>query len=124
MYTRLTAFFLILIPLAHAQFGFFEHMFGHHDHDQGHEHYQQQQQRGSPGSSQWQVHAEAVSCSQYLCPDTLTCVSRPGECPCPNVEDIKCTIPDAQDKEDLTVVCTRGEGECAAVKRLMYSHSA
>jgi len=51
-----------------------------------------------------------VPCSTYLCPDTLVCVDVPAQCPCPNVEDIRCTIPDAHDKSTSTVVCVRGAG--------------
>ncbi|KAI9056531.1 hypothetical protein FKP32DRAFT_1599261 [Trametes sanguinea] len=92
-----------------GQFGFFEQMFGGHH---------QQQQRGPPagGMAQWQAHSDAVPCSTYLCPDTLVCVAQPSECPCPNVEDIKCLIPDAQDKGASTVVCVRGQQECTDVK--------
>ncbi|KAH7911566.1 hypothetical protein BJ138DRAFT_1006350 [Hygrophoropsis aurantiaca] len=118
MYARLTPILLILIPLVHAQFGFFEQMFGHPEHHEEHHH-----QQAPSGRSQWAAHSEAVSCSLYLCPDTLQCVSRPVECPCPNEEDIKCVIPDAQDKGDGAVVCTRGDG-CAAVERLFRSHTA
>ncbi|KAJ7904748.1 hypothetical protein B0H14DRAFT_2664216, partial [Mycena olivaceomarginata] len=58
-----------------------------------------------------------VSCSQYLCPATLDCVGSPIDCPCPDAEDIKCVIPDAEEKEG-TVVCVRGTDECQAVERL------
>ncbi|KAG2369654.1 hypothetical protein BDR07DRAFT_1266703 [Suillus spraguei] len=104
------------LPLASAQFNFFDQMFGHP---------QQQQQQG-PGpsdNSQWTAHSEALSCSQYLCPSTLACVKRPTDCPCPNAEDIKCTIPDAVDREAATVVCVRGVEECTPVKRLMSLYS-
>ncbi|KIJ70150.1 hypothetical protein HYDPIDRAFT_79223 [Hydnomerulius pinastri MD-312] len=100
-----------------AQFGFFDHMFGN----------SQQQQRQQPGSHggnfQWNMHADAVPCSSYLCPDSLACVGQPSECPCPNVEDTKCVIPDAQDAGAGTVVCVRGEGGCAAVERLSHAYS-
>ncbi|KAG1815609.1 uncharacterized protein BJ212DRAFT_1447239 [Suillus subaureus] len=103
------------LPLASAQFNFFDQMFGHS---------QQQQQResGPSGNSQWMAHSEALPCSQYLCPSTLTCVNRPADCPCPNAEDIKCTIPDAVDTEAATVVCVRGVEECTSVERLMSSY--
>jgi hypothetical protein len=62
-----------------------------------------------------------VSCPQYLCPATLDCVERPVDCPCPNVEDLKCLIPDmVNDIEDATVVCVRGQNDCGEVERLMY----
>jgi hypothetical protein len=51
-----------------------------------------------------------VSCSSYLCPDTLVCVSTPAECPCPHVEDVKCLVPDAVERGAATVVCARGDG--------------
>ncbi|KAG1833463.1 hypothetical protein EV424DRAFT_1311738 [Suillus variegatus] len=105
------------LPLAGAQFNFFDQMFGHS---------QQQQQQHQPGpsdNSQWIAHSEALPCSQYLCPSTLTCVERPADCPCPNAEDIKCTIPDAVDTGAATVVCVRGVEECAPVERLTRSYS-
>ncbi|KAI0774424.1 hypothetical protein C8Q74DRAFT_834032 [Fomes fomentarius] len=91
-----------------AQFGFFEQMFGGH----------QQQQKPAGGMGQWQAHSEAVPCSSYLCPDTLVCVAQPSDCPCPDVQDVKCLIPDAQDHGASTVVCVRGQDECAQVQRL------
>lgn len=118
-----------------AQFGFFDHIFGNQQ--------QQWQQRPSPGQSQHNVHADSggfqmpfyhrqtyartvtVPCSAYLCPDSLICVAHPAECPCPYVEDIKCTIPHPQDgSAAATVVCVRGAEGCSAVERLAtaYSH--
>lgn len=61
-----------------------------------------------------------VSCSSYLCPETLDCVARPIDCPCPSPEDIKCLIPDTEgDVDDATVVCTRGQKDCIEVEMLM-----
>ena len=61
-----------------------------------------------------------VLCSQYLCPATLDCVPRPRDCPCPNVEDIKCLILDtAAGTGDATVVCTRGQNGCVEVENLL-----
>ncbi|KAI0375797.1 hypothetical protein BV20DRAFT_933322 [Pilatotrama ljubarskyi] len=77
----------------------------------------QQQQRPAGGMGQWQAHSETVPCSSYLCPDTLVCVSQPSDCPCPDVQDIKCLIADGQDKGASTVVCVRGQEECADVQR-------
>ncbi|KAG2154986.1 uncharacterized protein EDB93DRAFT_1202220 [Suillus bovinus] len=110
------------LPLASGQFNFFDQMFGH---SQQQQQQQQQQQRGPgpSGNSQWMAHSEALSCSQYLCPSTLMCVKRPADCPCPNAEDIKCTIPDAIDTAAATVVCVRGVGECTPVERLTRSFS-
>ncbi|KAF8524635.1 hypothetical protein BU17DRAFT_42788 [Hysterangium stoloniferum] len=102
-------FLLTLLPIVSAQFGFFEQIFhGHNGH--------QQQQR--TGGNAWAGQSEAVSCSQYLCPKTLDCVDTPSACPCPFPEDIKCIVPDAQDKAFATVFCVRGESECAQVEKL------
>ena len=122
--------FLFGLQLVSGQFQFFENMFGQQQHQQ-----QQQQRSGAP---QWAAYSDsgwyifhffqhklahlflAVSCSQYLCPETLDCVKRPVDCPCPNSEDIKCTIPDMEGGvDDATVVCTRGQNGCAEVERLM-----
>jgi len=126
-----------LIPLVSAQFGFFEQMF------QGHGSQQQQHRPG--GASAWAAQSEAgkhpvcptfsltqwdcylsftllltstVQCSRYLCPKTLDCVDAPVACPCPSPEDIKCSVPDAQDIGSATVFCVRGETECAEIERL------
>ncbi|KAI0660834.1 hypothetical protein C8Q70DRAFT_972772 [Cubamyces menziesii] len=107
----LIACFLLHCSFVYAQFGFFEQMFG------GHQQQQQQQRPAAGGMGQWQAHSDAVPCSSYLCPDTLVCVAQPSDCPCPNVEDVKCLIPDAQDKGASTVVCVRGQDECGDVKR-------
>ncbi|KDQ64335.1 hypothetical protein JAAARDRAFT_187678 [Jaapia argillacea MUCL 33604] len=96
--------------LASAQFQFFEQMFGHGQ--------QQQQQQRPSGASQWAAHADAVPCSQYLCPTSLLCVPNPTECPCPSVEDVKCLVPDAQVKGGATVLCVRGINGCADVEKL------
>ncbi|KIM68896.1 hypothetical protein SCLCIDRAFT_104517 [Scleroderma citrinum Foug A] len=102
--------------LVTAQFGFFDHIFGNQQ--------QQWQQRPSPGQSQYNVPADSVPCSAYLCPDSLICVAHPAECPCPYVEDIKCTIPQPQDgSAAATVVCVRGAEGCSAIERLATSYS-
>ncbi|KAH9850738.1 hypothetical protein C2E23DRAFT_297916 [Lenzites betulinus] len=58
-----------------------------------------------------------VPCSNYLCPNTLVCVALPSDCPCPDVQDVKCLIPDAQDQGASAVVCVRGQEECQDVQR-------
>ncbi|KAH9938368.1 uncharacterized protein B0H18DRAFT_966818 [Fomitopsis serialis] len=107
---------LCIIPTfalsAWAQFQFFEHMFGQPMHQQ------QQRPPGPSGAGQWIAHADSVACSQYLCPETLVCVSSPSDCPCPDSEDIKCLVPDAKGKHRATVVCTRGAIDCKHVERL------
>lgn len=36
-----------------------------------------------------------TECDKYLCPDTLSCVSRPVDCPCPFPDSqLKCVLPD------------------------------
>ncbi|KAI6130349.1 hypothetical protein EDD16DRAFT_1541765, partial [Pisolithus croceorrhizus] len=81
-----------------GQFGFFEH--------------------GGPsgGQHQYNVHADSISCSTYLCPDSLVCVAQPSECPCPYPED--------DGGASGTVTCVRGTEGCSAVERLAsaYSH--
>ncbi|KAJ6490366.1 hypothetical protein C8R47DRAFT_1045948 [Mycena vitilis] len=104
------AVFLFFLQLVSAQFQFFDGMFGHQQ--------QQQQQQHHSGASQWAAHLESVSCSQYLCPATLDCVGSPVDCPCPDAEDIKCTIPDSDDTHGATIVCVRGENECKQVEEL------
>ncbi|KAJ3799217.1 hypothetical protein GGU11DRAFT_679940 [Lentinula aff. detonsa] len=111
-----TAFLAILwaISLAAAQFSFFDQMFGHHEHPH------QQQQPPSGGShSQWAANIDSVSCSQYLCP-TFDCVATPHDCPCPDQEDVKCIIPDADEKNVGTVICARGPDVCLSVERLIW----
>lgn len=119
---------LWLLPLVSAQFQFFDQMFGHG---------QQHQQHRASSASQWAAQADIsacsspspsssllknasrlVPCNNYLCPDTLTCVRNPADCPCPNVEDEKCLVPDAQEKEAATVVCVRGPDGCKEMQRL------
>ncbi|EIM87953.1 uncharacterized protein STEHIDRAFT_76611 [Stereum hirsutum FP-91666 SS1] len=96
--------------MVQAQFPFFDQMFGHGG--------RQQQQQPAGGHSQWMAHSEAVPCSSYLCPDTLACVSRPEDCPCPNVQDVKCVITDSEQDESGTVVCVRGGIDCKVVEGL------
>jgi hypothetical protein len=60
-----------------------------------------------------------VSCSDYLCEDTLVCVKRPIECPCPVVQDVKCIVPDTQDAGSGTRLCIRGGTDCAQIEKLV-----
>jgi hypothetical protein len=140
--SRLSLFILAfsLFALTSAQFQFFNGMFGH----------PQQQQQPSSGQQQWAMHADSrtcrrhpcrvdisssslvntllfilfitVSCSEYLCQDTLVCVNNPIDCPCPNVQDIKCVVPDAQDGGG-TRLCIRGGTDCAQVEKLAKKFS-
>ncbi|GAW27016.1 putative long chronological lifespan protein 2 [Rosellinia necatrix] len=79
--------FALFSAVAHAQFGFFDQMFGGQQQQQ-----QQQQQRAQnvpSDSSFYQNNFERMHCDNYLCPDTLACVHFPHHCPCPwpNHED-------------------------------------
>ncbi|KAI6047492.1 hypothetical protein EDC04DRAFT_2623494 [Pisolithus marmoratus] len=88
-----------------GQFGFFDQLFGNQQ--------QQWQQRGSSeGQHQYNVHADSISCSTYLCPDSLVCT-------------VRCIIPDLQDGGTAgTVTCVRGTEGCSVIERLAsaYSH--
>ncbi|TRM68136.1 hypothetical protein BD626DRAFT_480882 [Schizophyllum amplum] len=106
-FSPLASICLWAATMVSAQFGFFEQMFGGQ---------QQQQQQQHSHASQWAAYQESVPCSKYLCPGTLECVARPTDCPCPDVQDIKCLIPDKAD--GATMVCVRGEEGCAGVEKL------
>jgi hypothetical protein len=100
-----------------------------------------QQQQQPSGGQQWAMHADSrtycchlalviphicfltVSCSEYLCQDTLVCVPKPIDCPCPNVEDIKCVVPDAQDAGSGTRLCIRGGTDCTQLEKLVKKFS-
>ncbi|KAF7332063.1 RING-type domain-containing protein [Mycena kentingensis (nom. inval.)] len=99
--TMLPIYILALSQLVAAQF--FDFNFGG----------QRQHAQERPS---WSSHLESVSCSQYLCPGTLDCVSSPRNCPCPQSEDIKCLI--REPNGEATVICARGESECREVERL------
>ncbi|KAF8467083.1 hypothetical protein DFH94DRAFT_639035 [Russula ochroleuca] len=114
LYSRLCLFTLAfsIFALASAQFQFFNGMFGH-----------QQQQQQPSGGQQWAMHADSLSCSEYLCQDTLVCVAKPIDCPCPNVEDIKCVVPDAQEPGSGTRLCIRGGTDCSQLEKLVKKFS-
>jgi hypothetical protein len=69
------------------------------------------------------IYSIIVSCSEYLCQDTLVCVTKPIDCPCPNVEDIKCVVPDAQDAGSGTRLCIRGGTDCTQLEKLVKKFS-
>ncbi|KAL2825902.1 hypothetical protein BDW59DRAFT_145582 [Aspergillus cavernicola] len=74
---RSLAALLLLISVAHAQFQFFEQMFGG---GQG----QQAPEKNVPSdSSRYQSMWKDSRCDRYLCPETLACVHFPHHCPCP-----------------------------------------
>ncbi|RDW95088.1 putative long chronological lifespan protein 2 [Coleophoma crateriformis] len=80
--TRLFSFVLaatlLMITGVQAQFQFFEQMFnGQQQHHQA--------PQNVPSDSNWyQSQFENAHCDNYLCPDTLACVSFPHHCPCPH----------------------------------------
>ncbi|KAI0048045.1 hypothetical protein FA95DRAFT_1491541 [Auriscalpium vulgare] len=102
--------FFTLFSATTAQFQFFNGMFG----GQQQQHHQQQ----PAGGSQWASYADNVPCSNYLCQDTMTCVNRPVDCPCPHVHDVKCIVADKQEDGDGTAICVRGGTDCEQVERL------
>ncbi|XP_006460366.1 hypothetical protein AGABI2DRAFT_67235 [Agaricus bisporus var. bisporus H97] len=125
----MAVFLLLQIHVASANYEQLYNLF--HGHGGGHHQQQQQQQQQQhhhqqqrTGASQFSAYADSVACAHYLCPRTLDCVELPSNCPCPNVEDIKCLIPDMDgDVDDATVVCVRGNQECKEVERLMKKYS-
>jgi hypothetical protein len=64
-----------------------------------------------------------VSCLEYLCQDTLVCVAKPIDCPCPNVQDIKCVVPDEQDAGSGTRFCIHGGTDCLQLEKLVEKFS-
>jgi len=113
MWHRSLCLLALLLPFTAAQFNIFDQFFGGQQRQQ----HQQQQHSGQGQQSLWQAQAEAVPCAAYLCPETLVCVASPAECPCPNVQDVKCLLSDAQTGQH-TVVCARGPDGCKTVERL------
>ncbi|GAA6055086.1 hypothetical protein JCM3770_001788 [Rhodotorula araucariae] len=69
-------------------------------------HHSQQEPQGPAG---WDAQLDAVSCATYVCPDTLTCVSAPADCPCPSALDTKCSLGGGEG----AYVCSR---DCARVR--------
>ncbi|KAI8074013.1 hypothetical protein BC940DRAFT_315596 [Gongronella butleri] len=54
---------------------------------------------------------EQVCQDGYLCAKSKKCVSKPIDCPCPNVSDIKCRL------GSDWYVCIRGDQDCDEVQR-------
>lgn len=47
------------------------------------------------GDASWfEARVDAAQCTQYLCPRTLSCVSKPSHCPCPFPQQIRCSYKD------------------------------
>ncbi|CAK7203845.1 Long chronological lifespan protein 2 [Sporothrix eucalyptigena] len=78
----------LFVSLAHAQFGFFDQMFG------GNQQQHHNEPQNVPSDSAWyRGNVEKMRCDKYLCPDTLACVHFPHHCPCP--------FPSIEDKVEL-----------------------
>ncbi|GAA5964403.1 hypothetical protein JCM3765_006405 [Sporobolomyces pararoseus] len=107
----ISLFFLaVSICLISPSSAFFEHLF-----NQQQAHHQQQQQAPS---IKWEDQFSNIQCPTYLCPESLVCVDKPKDCPCPYSDyDKKCLIPGGGDagKED-TFVCAR---DCDMVKKAL-----
>lgn len=86
LFTVFIVLCLLSLPqLLHA-FDFFS-FFGNEEEHHGHQHSRQSGNRNGRGNSDGTRRngndPTCTSASNYLCPDTSTCVSSPKECPCP-----------------------------------------
>lgn len=118
---------LLLVSVAHAQFQFFEHMFGGGPQQEGgHSDSQNVPSDSSRYQMQWEAgecsmpflgcaamrllgrvaNGQPANCNKYLCPGTLACVHFPHHCPCPH--------PDVEEKVEL------GEGSAVCASRGGY----
>ncbi|ODQ44835.1 hypothetical protein PICMEDRAFT_36707 [Pichia membranifaciens NRRL Y-2026] len=79
---------------------------------------QQQRQQQQPQRSHEDEYL-SKDCGKYLCPDTLACVSKPVDCPCPfpNSQQ-KCVFPPHpnNDHDDGSYICiSKGSRDCKFV---------
>ncbi|GAA6019550.1 hypothetical protein JCM11491_001334 [Sporobolomyces phaffii] len=98
----ITTFLPILFLLVTPCLAFFEHLFN------------QQQQQGSPHAPaiNWEEQFASTKCATYLCHDSMTCVEKPRDCPCPYAAyDKKCPVGGGSEGE---FVCAR---DCDLVER-------
>ncbi|KAJ1026119.1 hypothetical protein NDA18_003778 [Ustilago nuda] len=81
---------LLLIPV---QAQFFQQFFGGGG---GGPMFGHREQEPPPsGDVSWfEARVDAAQCTQYLCPRTLSCVSKPSHCPCPFPQQIRCSYKD------------------------------
>ncbi|EST04989.1 hypothetical protein PSEUBRA_005791 [Kalmanozyma brasiliensis GHG001] len=92
------AFALLLVIkmllLAPVQAQFFQQFFGGNG---GGSMFGSREQEPPPaGDASWfEARVDAAQCTQYLCPRTLSCVSKPSHCPCPFPQQIRCSYKDA-----------------------------
>ncbi|WFD47980.1 Long chronological lifespan protein 2 [Malassezia furfur] len=55
-----------------------------------------EQEAQAVGDASWfQERVRNAKCNEYLCSDTLACVSEPSECPCPYAEQTRCKVGDS-----------------------------
>ncbi len=53
-------------------------------------------QSSQAGDASWfEARVDAAQCTHYLCPRTLSCVSKPSHCPCPFPQQIRCSYGDS-----------------------------
>lgn len=99
------AVFLFLFMAYTPASAFMEHFF------------QQQQQHNQQQEISYQDRVFGKDCTQYLCPDTLQCVRRPVDCPCPFPDSqIKCVLPAAEKGRESTFVCiSKSSKDCKYV---------
>lgn len=108
-YTLIITISFLLSPI----YAFFDQFF------QQHQQHQQQQLKKS--------HEDLYlnqDCNTYLCPDTLECVDKPINCPCPFPNSqFKCVLPPNPESEsdDGSFVCiSKGERDCQFVLDAYY----
>ncbi|PWN98840.1 hypothetical protein FA09DRAFT_359997 [Tilletiopsis washingtonensis] len=88
MHLGLLLLLVAVCLLQTARADFFQHFFQHGA-------AQQEQEAPPAGDASWfHARVQAAQCGRYLCPDTLACVGRPAECPCPFPQQIRCPYPD------------------------------
>lgn len=84
--------FILLASVANAQFGdLFEQLFKQHSGGGG-----RGGQQPIPEDSNFvEQNYDHSDCKDFLCKDTLKCVSKPVDCPCPfAASQLKCVLPD------------------------------
>lgn len=86
---------------------------------QQHHHRQGQGQGQGQGEISYQDRFYRQECNNgFICPDTLTCVKRASECPCPFPDSqIKCILPGNNNKKGTnSYVCiSKGDRDCKFV---------
>lgn len=104
--TLLSICLLTFLYSVNAQFQFFDNFFGQ-------QHQQHQEARAPPRGSDWyaeQVLETHCDSGNYLCPETLDCVSKPVDCPCA-LDLVRCVIGNKR----ICVSRSEGQMDCALV---------